>query len=255
MFCRGGLWGAAMLPYSCSQFGMTSYVGEIMELQAFLSALEQRIAGYDLLCHPYYKAWTAGELSREDLCEYAADYYHHVAAFPTYLSTLHSRLEDGETRRAVLRNLCGEEIEGRPHSELWLDFAEGMGAEREQVRSREAQPEVKELIAGFRQAAREGSTAEALAAFYAYESQVPRVAKEKADGLAQRYGADAKTCGYFKLHQFADVEHSHVWRELLSQEVTANPEEADNALDAAEAAAKSLWHVLDGMEARRTVAA
>jgi pyrroloquinoline-quinone synthase len=100
--------------------------------------------------------------------------------------------------------------------------------------------------------AREGSTAEAIAAFYAYESQVPRVAKEKADGLAQRYGADAKTCGYFKLHQFADVEHSHVWHELLSAEVTANPEQAEKALDAAEKAAQSLWHVLDGMEARRT---
>jgi pyrroloquinoline-quinone synthase len=219
-----------------------------MELQAFLSALEERIAGYDLLCHPYYKAWTAGQLTREDLREYASDYYHHVASFPAYLSALHSRLEDGELRRAVLRNLCDEEIEGRPHSELWLDFAEGIGADRDQVRQRE-------LIAEFRRVAREGSTAEALAAFYAYESQVPRVAKEKADGLAQRYGADAKTCGYFKLHQFADVEHSHVWHELLSAEIAAHPGEAEAALDAAETAAKSLWHALDGMEARRTAVA
>ena len=90
----------------------------------------------------------------------------------------------------------------------------------QEVREREPLPEVREVIAEFQRVAREGSTAEALAAFYAYESQVPRVAKEKADGLAQRYGADAKTCGYFKLHQFADVEHSHVWRELLSAEVT-----------------------------------
>jgi pyrroloquinoline-quinone synthase len=226
-----------------------------MQLQAFLSALEQRIAGYDLLCHPYYQAWTAGELTREDLREYAADYYQHVAAFPTYLSALHSRLEDGEMRRAVLRNLCGEEIEGRSHSEMWLDFAEGMGADRDEVRGREPLAEVQQLVAGFRRVAREGSTAEALAAFYAYESQVPRVAKTKADGLAQRYGADAKTCGYFTLHQFADVEHSDVWRELLSAEVTAHPEQAERALNAAEAAAKGLWQVLDGMEARRTVAA
>ncbi len=226
-----------------------------MESQAFLAALEQRLARYDLLCHPYYKAWTAGELTREDLREYAGDYYDHVAAFPTYLSSLHARLEDGETRRAVLRNLCGEEIEGRPHSELWLDFAEGMGADREEVREREALPEVRDLIAEFRRVAREGTTAEALAAFYAYESQVPRVAKEKADGLAQRYGADAKTCGYFKLHQFADVEHAHVWQELLSAEIAAHPEQVDVALDAAEAAAKSLWHVLDGMQTRRTAVA
>jgi pyrroloquinoline-quinone synthase len=222
-----------------------------MELQAFLTALEERIARYDLLCHPYYKAWTAGQLTRDDLREYAADYYHHVAAFPTYLSGLHSRLDDGEVRRAVLRNLCEEEIDGRPHSELWLDFAEGMGAGRGEVRSREPLPEIRELIAEFRRNARAGSTAEALAVFYAYESQVPRIAKQKADGLAQRYGADARTCGYFTLHQFADVEHSHVWRELLSAEVEAHPQQAEAALSAAERAAKALWHALDGMEQRR----
>ena len=88
-------------------------MGLIMELQAFLSALEERIARFDLLCHPYYQAWTAGQLTREDLREYASDYYHHVAAFPAYLSALHSRLDDGELRRAVLRNLCDEEIGGR----------------------------------------------------------------------------------------------------------------------------------------------
>jgi pyrroloquinoline-quinone synthase len=141
-----------------------------MESQNFLAALEERIARYDLLCHPYYKAWTAGQLTRDDLREYAADYYRHVAAFPAYLSALHSRLDDGEQRRAVLRNLCEEEIAGRPHSELWLDFAEGMGADRHQVREREPLPEVRELIAEFRRVAREGTTAEALAAFYAYES-------------------------------------------------------------------------------------
>ena len=77
-----------------------------MELQSFLAALEERIARYDLLCHPYYKAWTAGQLTRDDLREYASDYYHHVAAFPAYLSALHSRLDDGEPRRAVLRGIA-----------------------------------------------------------------------------------------------------------------------------------------------------
>src|SRR5271157_5926222 len=198
-----------------------------MQLQAFLAALEERIARYDLLCHPYYQAWSAGQLTRDDLREYASDYYHHVAAFPAYLSALHARLDDGEQRRAVLRNLCEEEIAGRPHSELWLDFAEGMGADRDSVRQHEPLPEVRAVISQFRRVAREGSTAEALAAFYAYESQVPRVAKTKADGLAQRYGADAKTCGYFTLNQFADVEHSHVWHELLAAEVAAHPEKAE----------------------------
>ena len=56
------------------------------------------------------------------------------------------------------------------------------------------------------------------------------MAKEKADGLAQRYGADAKTCGYFQLHQFADVEHAEVWRSLLSAEIAADPQQAEAAL-------------------------
>jgi pyrroloquinoline-quinone synthase len=226
-----------------------------MTTQDFLSALDARIAQYDLLCHPYYKAWSAGELTRDDLRQYATDYYQHVAAFPTYLSALHSRLEDGSLRRSVLRNLCEEEIEGRPHSEMWLDFAEGMGADRSGVREHAPMPELQTLINEFRHTARDGSTAEALAAFYAYESQIPRIAKEKAAGLTERYGADNRTAGYFKLHQTADVEHSRVWRELLAQEVDAHPEQADAALTQAEKVAHSLWHVLDAMEARRLTAA
>lgn len=222
-----------------------------MNSQAFLAALEQRIARYDLLCHPYYKAWAAGELTRENLRQYATEYYHQVAAFPAYLSALHTRLEDGATRRAVLQNLCEEEIEGLPHSEMWLDFAEGMGADRDAVRASKPMAEIAELIQHFRRVASEGLTAEALATFYAYESQIPRIAKEKATGLAERYGADNRTCGYFKLHQRADVEHSQVWRDLLTEQIEAHPEQARQALDAAENAARALWTVLDGMESRR----
>ncbi len=225
-----------------------------MTTQDFLSALDARIAQYDLLCHPYYKAWSAGTLNRNDLREYATDYYPHVAAFPTYLSALHSRLEDGSLRRSILRNLAEEEIEGRPHSEMWLDFAEGMGADRNEVRERAPMSEVQALVNDFRHVARDGSTAEALAAFYAYESQIPRIAKEKAAGLTERYGADNRTAGYFKLHQTADVEHSRVWRDLLAQQVAARPEQAEAALEQAEQVAQSLWHVLDAMEARRLVA-
>lgn len=225
-----------------------------METQEFRPALEERIAKYDLLCHPYYQAWSAGTLSREDLAAYASDYYHHVAAFPTYLSAFHARLEDGELRRAVLRNLADEEISGRAHSDLWLDFAEGMQANGDDVRNSVPMVPVAEAVAWFRNIAANGSRAEVLAAFYAYESQVPRVAAEKSKGLKERYGADKKTCGYFDLHKYADVEHSRVWADLLAAELQIHPEQREAALTASENAAKVLWQVLDGMEARRTVA-
>ena len=100
--------------------------------------------------------------------------------------------------------------------------------------------------------ANEATPEEALAAFYAYESQVPRVAQEKERGLREMYGADDKTCGYFSLHTTADVYHSRVWRSQLEQRVAANPACADAALDAAENAARMLWRALDGIEGRRT---
>ncbi len=221
----------------------------------FVQELDTRIARYDLLCHPFYQAWSEGKLTAEDLREYAADYYHHVAAFPTYLSAFHSRLEDGELRRKVLRNLADEEIEGRAHADMWLDFAEGMGKERDSVPSQPPIAEIEQLIAHFRNVANTGSRVEVLATFYAYESQVPRVAKEKAKGLRERYGADAKTCSYFTLHQFADVQHSSVWRDELVRELGANPDQTEAALEAGERAAQMLWQALDGVERRRAVAA
>ena len=223
-----------------------------MNTAEFLSELDAHIAKYDLLCHPFYKAWSAGELTRDDLREYAQDYYHHVEAFPSYLATLAERLEDGEARRAVLANMADENggDDAAPHAHLWLDFAEGMGSSCD-LAGHAPVTEVLQLIEHMESVAREGSTEEALAAFYAYESQVPRVAKEKERGLRAMYSANDKTCGYFTLHATADVYHSQVWRKQLEKRVAANPEKAEKALDAAEKAAQSLWHALDGIEARR----
>lgn len=225
-----------------------------MTIAEFNAELDARIAKYDLLCHPFYQAWSEGKLTREDLRDYALDYHEHVKAFPSYLAELAMRLDECETRRAVLANMTDELGRGKgaeagpAHAELWMDFAEGMGA-RENCH--QPMKEIKELVSHFNDVASQGSTEEALAAFYAYESQVPRIAAEKERGLRAWYGADDRTCRYFTLHQTADVYHSQVWRKLLEKNLAKNPEVADKALDAAENAAKALWTVLDGMEARR----
>jgi pyrroloquinoline-quinone synthase len=232
-----------------------------MNIAEFFEQLHARIGKYDLLCHPFYKAWSAGQLSRNDLRQYAQDYYHHVEAFPSYLAAFGMRLDEGELRRAVLANMCDEKgVEGRPgkdsvpHSELWLDFAEGMGSTRN-LEWHTPVKEVRQLIRHFQQVASEGSAEEALAAFYAYESQVPQIAKEKEAGLRQMYGADDKTCGYFGLHATADVYHSKTWRTQLERRIAAHPEAAEAALEAAETAAQKLWNALDGIESRRTTVA
>jgi pyrroloquinoline-quinone synthase len=131
-----------------------------------------------------------------------------------------------------------------------MDFAEGLGAARSAF-SHYAVPEVKQLVKHFARVAEEGTQEQALAAFYAYESQVPRVATEKERGLRERYGAEEKTTRYFTLHATADVYHSNVWREQLARQLESNPGAAEKALNAAESAAKALWTALDGIESRR----
>jgi pyrroloquinoline-quinone synthase len=222
-----------------------------MTTQEFFDQLDGRIAKYDLICHPFYKAWAAGDLAREDLREYGREYYSHVEAFPSYLEEFAARVSDASLRRVILANRDDESgADGsRAHSELWLDFVEGMGGDRSEENA--LSPEVENLVNWFHSTARDGAAEEALAAFYAYESQVPRVAAEKARGLREMYGADQKTCGYFTLHTTADVHHSRVWRNQLAKLVENNSEAAAKALDAGENAAKALWNALEGIESAR----
>jgi pyrroloquinoline-quinone synthase len=223
-----------------------------MTVKEFFAELDSRISKHDLLCHPFYKAWSAGELTREDLREYARDYFHHVEAFPDYLQEFGSRLGDDQLRRVVFMNRndeMGVDEGSRPHAELWLDFLEGMGGKR-QIAPEPLQ-EIRELTDFFHRVSRTGAPEEALAVLYAYESQVPRVAAEKARGLREKYAADENTCGYFSLHATADVYHSRIWRHQLAKLVEANPGAVEKALDAGENAAKALWRALDGVEASR----
>lgn len=203
----------------------------------------------DLLKHPFYEAWTAGQLTREDLQNYACHYYPQIAAFPAQLSALHSRLPDGEMRRAVLRNLADEEIHGVCHSDLWLDFAEGMGMDRDIVRMLPVNPYVRDLIDILEALVVTPSTA--FAALFAYEGRTPRIAGAKLKGLQEFYGADPKTCRYFDLHREADLEHSRVWIEQLETLLDREPENSRMAFAAARVVGRALWDMLDGFEHER----
>jgi len=140
-----------------------------------LGKIDNDIAAKHLLKHPFYLAWTRGELSREALADYAQQYYQHVAAFPTYLSAIHANCDDQSTRKELLKNLIDEEAGSPNHPELWLNFAEGLGVSAQDAQNAERCPETDNLVDTFRSVCREGSTVEGLAALYAYESQIPAI--------------------------------------------------------------------------------
>ena len=218
-----------------------------------LDSIDQQIAAKHLLTHPFYLAWTRGELSKEALKDYAQQYYHHVAAFPTYLSAVHAKCEDQPTRREVLQNLIDEEAGNPNHPELWLQFAEKLGASNEEVRATEKQPETTALIDTFRSVCANGETAEGLAALYAYESQIPTVSESKIDGLKKHYGmTDPKSFEYFSVHVQADREHSAAEREMLEQHV--NDTNAPAVKESVDRVLNALWNLLSGVCHRHAIA-
>ena len=115
-----------------------------------LEQIDNDIAAKHLLKHPFYLAWTRGELSSDALGDYARQYYQHVAAFPTYLSAIHAKCDNQATRKELLANLIDEEAGSPNHPELWLQFAEGLGISPSDVRESEKWPETKNLIDTFR---------------------------------------------------------------------------------------------------------
>src|SRR3982750_4351668 len=167
----------------------------------YLDKIDSDVAAKHLLKHPFYLAWTRGELSKEALTDYAKQYYHHVAAFPTYLSAVHAKCDDRPTRRQLLDNLMDEEAGSPNHPELWLQFAECLGVSKDDAQSAEKWDETKNLIATFRSVCGEGKTAEGLAALYAYESQIPAVSESKIKGLIENYKVTApRDYEYFTTH-------------------------------------------------------
>ena len=218
-----------------------------------LDKIDNDIAQKHLLKHPFYLAWTRGELSRQALADYARQYYHHVAAFPTYLSAVHAKCENQPTRKQLLSNLVDEEAGSPNHPELWLRFAESLGVSDVDVRSTEKQPETKNLIDTFRSVCRDRPTAEGLAALYAYESQIPAICESKIDGLRKHYGFNnPEHYRYFSVHIEADREHSAAERKMLSSYIDNHNLESVKA--SVNRVLDALWEMLSGVCRRHAIA-
>jgi pyrroloquinoline-quinone synthase len=221
-------------------------------MNAYLDRLDQQIAARHLLTHPFYLAWTRGELRKETLADYACQYYQHVAAFPTYLSAVHARCDDQPTRRQLLANLIDEEAGEPNHPQLWRNFAAALGVSPDDLDNTQAWPETAELISTFRSVCSQGDLAEGLAALYAYESQIPAVSESKIDGLKKHYNFDdPESYRYFTVHIEADCEHAATERALLETHI--RPDNAAAVTTASGRVLDGLWELLSGVCRRHNI--
>ncbi|HKO97981.1 MAG TPA: CADD family putative folate metabolism protein [Pyrinomonadaceae bacterium] len=214
---------------------------------SFETALVEAVMEYSMLKHPFYVAWSEGKLTKDVLAEYAKQYYAHVSAFPTYVSGVHSACEDLSIRQELLENLIEEERGDENHPELWMRFAEGLGVDRKDVKAAELLSSTKESVAKLKALTRGGDYREGLAALFAYESQIPDVARTKREGLKSFYGIeDERAVSFFRVHEGIDVLHQQVESQILSRECST-VEGQEKAINAATESAKALWMFLDGV--------
>lgn len=126
--------------------------------EAFVVRLSSEALRHRAVHHPYLQALADGTLpdTRWALADFARQYYAYSSHFPRYLTTVISRLEKAEHRRALLENLTEESgvyedeeletlaelgverewIEGIPHPMLFKRFSEAIGvAHRDGVES------------------------------------------------------------------------------------------------------------------------
>jgi pyrroloquinoline-quinone synthase len=214
-----------------------------------LAEIERHIARRHLLQHPFYTAWSKGELPLDTLREYAGQYYHFESNFPRYVAGAYARLLRSRDRRVLLENLTDEEGRSPTHPELWVDFARGIGARWPAGRPPSATPPTRQLLSTYERLTLgpAGSPAAALGALYAYERQFPEVAAEKSRGLRANYGVRSRAAHeFFRVHTTADVEHSAAEREILAREIRSGGSAPRDALRGVDRSLAAWWSFLDG---------
>jgi pyrroloquinoline-quinone synthase len=212
-----------------------------------IRTLDAAIRTRHLLKHPFYEAWSCGELPVETLREYAGQYYHFESNFPRYVGGAYARLERPADRRVLLENLNDEEGRSPTHPELWTDFARGIGANWDPRRPPAPHRATRNLCRTYESLTiGNGSAAQALGALYAYEAQFPEIAAEKSRGLRAFYGVTSKSAHeFFRVHAVADVAHSAAERAILARELRTSPSAGPAASRAVDRTLGAWWEFLD----------
>jgi pyrroloquinoline-quinone synthase len=196
--------------------------------------IEQSRAEHNVLEHPFYVRWSAGELSSDELATYAGQYRHATEALAKLCAdTAHLA---PESHREEIERHAGEEQE---HIGLWDAFVEEAGGEI----GAEPTAETAECVRTWTEP---NGYLSALARLYAIESGQPEISRIKREGLARFYGIEGGTGSkYFRVHEASDEAHAEESRRLIEEAM--QPGDEDAIVEAAESAFRANWRLLDGV--------
>lgn len=207
-------------------------------------------ADRQLLGHPFYLRWQAGELAPGELAEYAVNYRAFEAALPAVLGAVVEQLRTtGEVEAAatVGQNLDDELGRPEPHLDLFDRFAAALpGPASTAVPG----PAARALVDTYAELLADGPVA-AVAGLAAYETQAAAIAATKGEGLRQWYGIDATGTEFWDVHARMEADHGG-WALDALVRLGAEPGEVATA---ARRGAEAWWAFLDEREAGAPVPA
>jgi pyrroloquinoline quinone (PQQ) biosynthesis protein C len=207
-------------------------------------AMASALAGRELLSHPFYLRWQAGELAPSELAEYAVNYRAFEAALPIVLTAVVEQLRtEGEVEAAatVGQNLHDELERPEPHLALFDRFTAALESP---ATSKVPGPAAQALVATYADLVAAGPVA-AVAGLAAYETQAAAIATTKAEGLRRWYGMDASGTEFWDVH--ADMESDH--GDWALDALTLLGAEPAEVAEAARRGADAWWSFLDEREA------
>jgi len=137
-----------------------------------------------LLDHPFYRAWTMGEITRGQLGAYHQSYAEFIKQVPVYWERIVRgfRLDSPEAQEVVAEELS--------HIGLWEEW----GRNLQQSATAPGMEDVCREFDSF-------TPSQLLGALHAFEIQQPEVARTKKDGLLRFYGFREEELKYFDEHE------------------------------------------------------
>ena len=177
-----------------------------------LTSLHDLIATQSLLKHPFYQKWSKGELTKEDLAFYAKEYFHLVERIPGIVARVHERAKDAQSRLMISGNI----MEEQEHAKLWKRFARSLGISEQELLAHVPSMKTQKAIRALEETCEESFEA-GVAAVYAIELELPKIAETKKQGLHDFYGLSSEDAQIYFDEHLKEEEHLQVWRSMPMQ--------------------------------------
>jgi pyrroloquinoline-quinone synthase len=229
---------------------------QLLDPQAFAEALASARQARHGGMHPFSVAWARGELSREQLGQWAMQHFHYIDPVAQQFAALYVRLPDLDARLELLDNLIGEEMpgqRGKRHPDLLAKFARACGVRDEELYGAELRglilPTTRAMRAWIWELATQRTMAEAFAGIMvALEGQLPTLYPMLVEAM-RRMGFSDDDLEFFHVHIVNDVEHAASGLAIASRYANT-PELQARAIAAVRASAEMRYSMLSGIHAQ-----